>query len=407
MILALQILLLVTIGLMVFYLFLLSVLAAFARTPEVLEAACTRQFAVIVPAHNEESTLGPTIKSILALNYPREKFDVMVIADNCTDLTATVARDSGAIVVERTNNELRGKGHALRWCFDMLLLDPAKYDALVVVDADSTVSTNFLTVMNSRLDGGDRVIQAADLVRPNQGAWSSELTRLGFMLYNYARPLGRTVIGCTVGLRGNGMCFAAEVLRSYPWQAYTRTEDLEFGLYLLLHGIPVAFAPEASVLATMPLNPKLAESQRARWERGRLPVIKQYAPALIKNALLHGSFKSLDSFIDLVTPPLINLMAIVLGIFLFTWGLYIAGDGAMFSFAGMWTCVLVFGLLHMLIGLYASRADRFLYKALLSLPRFIAWKAMLYLKLSRRGETGEWVRTTREPSASHDSLRNR
>ena len=402
MLVVLQILLLATIGFLVFYLFMLSVLATFARVPIALEVARTRQFAIIVPAHNEESTIGPTIQSILALDYAREKFDVVVIADNCTDMTAKVARDSGANVIERTNNELRGKGHALRWCFDILLSDQTTYDAVVVVDADSTVSSNFLTVMSSRLERGDRVIQAADLVRPNPGAWSSELTRLVFILYNYARPLGRTVIGCTAGLRGNGMCFAAEVLRSYPWQAYTRTEDLEFGLYLLLHGIAVAFAPEASVLATMPSNPKLAESQRARWERGRLPVIRQYAPALIKNALLHGSFKSLDSFIDLVTPPLIHLVAVVFGIFLFTWGLYLAGAESMSSFAGMWTCVLVLGFLHMLIGLYASRADRFLYKALLSLPRFIAWKAMLYLKLSRRGETGEWIRTTREPSASHD-----
>ena len=399
---ALQILLLATLGFLVFYLFLLSVLAAFARTPEVSEAACTHQFAVIVPAHNEESTIGPTIKSILSLNYPRGKFDAIVIADNCTDLTATVARDSGAIVVERTSNELRGKGHALRWCFDMLLLDPTKYDALVVVDADSTVSTNFLTVMSSRLDGGDSVIQAADLVRPNPGAWSSELTRLGFMLYNYVRPLGRTVIGCTAGLRGNGMCFAADVLREHPWQAYTRTEDLEFGLHLLLHGIPVSFAPQASVLATMPQNPKLAESQRARWERGRLPVIKQYGPLLVKNALRHGSFKYMDSLIDLVTPPLINLIVIVLVVLVFTWGFYLAGVASMLGFVWLWTGVIFLGFFHMFIGLYASHADRFLYRALFSLPRYVVWKTLLYLRLMLRGETTEWIRTTREPLVPRD-----
>lgn len=402
MLVALQILFLATIGFLVFYLFLLSVLASIARVPKIFETARTRQFAVIVPAHNEESTIGPTIKSILNLDYPRGRFDVVVIADNCTDLTANVARDSGAIVVERMTNELRGKGHALRWCFDLLLSDPTKYDALVVVDADSTVSTNFLTVMSSYLERGDRVIQAADLVKPNPGAWSSELTRLGFMLYNYVRPLGRTVIGCTAGLRGNGMCFAADVLREYPWQAYTRTEDLEFGLYLFLHGISVSFAPQASVLATMPQNPKLAESQRARWERGRLPVIKRYGPLLIKNALLRGSFKFLDSFVDLVTPPLINLIAAVLVILFFTWCLYLAGVASMLAFAWLWTCVIFLGFFHMFIGLYASDADRSLYRALFSLPRYAVWKAMLYLKLAHQRETNEWIRTTREPLVPHD-----
>jgi 1,2-diacylglycerol 3-beta-glucosyltransferase len=393
---------LAAIGFLVVYLFMLSVLAACARVPRQFETTSERRFAVLIPAHNEEFTIAPTIKSLLELKYPPQNFDVVVVADNCTDRTADLARESGIIVYERTSTELRGKGHALRWCFDRLLSQSQGYDAFVVVDADSVVSKNFLAVMNHYLDRGDNVIQASDLVKPQPGAWSSEMTRLGFTLYNYTRPLGRRVIGCSAGLRGNGMCFAADVLRSHPWEAYTRTEDLEFGLSLFLAGIPVAFAPQASVLATMPQNPQLAESQRARWEHGRFPVIKKYGPLLLRHGLLHASYKSFDVLIDLVTPPLINLMGIVLGILFLATTFYFAGVASMLTFVYLWTCVLFLGILHTFIGLFAARADKFLYKSLVHLPRYALWKVMLYMKLVRHGETNEWIRTTRESLAAND-----
>ncbi len=384
-------------GFFVAYLFMLSVMAASVRTSKKVEPTYGRRIAVLIPAHNEEFTITPTIQSLLRLEYPRERFDVFVIADNCTDRTAEIGKQCGAIVLERTNNELRGKGYALRWCMDQLLSRSDGYDALVVVDADSIASRNFLGIMNTYLERGAKLLQASDLVKPQPGVWSSEMTRLGFTLYNYARPLGRRVIGCSAGLRGNGMCFDAGVLRSHPWHAYSRAEDLEFGLHLLLQGIPVTFAPEASVLATMPQNPQLAESQRARWEGGRLPVIKKYALPLLREGLLRGSLKCLDAFIDLVTPALINLMAMVTCVLLFTIVMFVTGLSEVLTFVYLWSGVFVLGVLHMFIGLFAARADKDLYKALFHLPRYAAWKMLLYLKLARHGETTEWVRTTREP----------
>ena len=397
-----QILLLATVGGFVVYLFSLSVLALFARTTTAFAATATRRFAVLVPAHNEESAISSTIQSILQVDYPRTCFDVIVIADNCTDQTAAVSKQNGALVFERENHDMRGKGYALRWCFDRLLSLDEPYDAFIVVDADSTVSMDFLRVMNHYLESGAKVIQASDMVKPQPGAWSSEMTRLGFTLYNYARPLGRKVIGCSAGLRGNGMCFSADVLRKHPWQAYSRAEDLEFGLHLLLNGISVTFAREAMVIATMPQNPRLAESQRARWEGGRFPVIKRYALPLLGRTVARGSFKLLDAFIDLVTPPLINLMGVVVGLLFMTFVLDALGVATMQLFVYLWAGILVLGFLHMFVGLYAAHADRDLYRALFHLPRYTAWKVMLYLKLFRRGETKEWIRTTREPAIAHE-----
>jgi cellulose synthase/poly-beta-1,6-N-acetylglucosamine synthase-like glycosyltransferase len=399
------ILLLVTVGFCVLYLFVLSVLALFGKTSRPASTRHHHRFAAIIPAHNEEQTIAPTIKSLLQTEYPRQKVDVIVVADNCADRTAAVGQENGATVLERTDETLRGKGHALRWCFDRLL-PQGRYDAFVVVDADSVVSPNFFSVMDEYLQRNATVIQASDLVKPRHDSWSSEMTRVGFLLYNYVRPLGRRVLGCSAGLRGNGMCLAAEVLRKHPWEAYSRAEDLEFGLSLLLKGVRVYFAPEARVLATMPHDPRLAESQRARWEGGRLPVIERFAWRLLSNALTRGSFRLLDAFIDLVTPPLVMLMAIVVTILLAT--IVLATVGLIPEmFVYLWGAVLLLGILHMFIGLLAAKADASLYRALLYIPRYALWKAALMLKLVKQDKTTEWIRTTREPAVAQGNSTKR
>ena len=197
MIFAFEIVLLIIFGFFLLYLAVLSILALTARKRKVTKTSRFRKMAVIVPAHNEEVTIGRTLHSLLAVNYPRDSYDLIVIADNCTDRTADRARASGAIVYERENVALQGKGHALRWCFDLLLSGNLKYEALVVVDADSVVSNNFLEVMNFYLEKGGKAIQCSDVVELQPGSWSSEATRLGFVLYNYVRPLGRQVIRCS------------------------------------------------------------------------------------------------------------------------------------------------------------------------------------------------------------------
>ena len=104
-----------------------------------------KKFSVIVPAHNEELVIGPLIDNLTSLNYPKELYDVFVIADNCTDSTASIARAHGALVYERTNHEQKGKGYALEWFFAKLYNSPKKYDAVVIFDADNLVPPIFAT----------------------------------------------------------------------------------------------------------------------------------------------------------------------------------------------------------------------------------------------------------------------
>jgi len=356
----------------------------------------TWPISVIVPAHNEEGSIPATLQSLAAVDYPSGLHDVVVVADNCTDNTATVARTHGARVLERTDRSNRGKGHALRWAFDTLLAENPRYDAVIVVDADSVVTENFIRVMNAYLERGARVIQSSDLVVPDRRSWSTEITRLGFTLYNHVRPLGRKVLGFSAGLRGNGMCFDAALLRSTPWNAFGVTEDLQYGLTLLLGGEIVRYAPEAAVYATMPALAKNAVSQRVRWEKGRGPIKKRFSRRLLSEAVRKPSPAALDAWMDLVTPPFVHLMAGVTAALAVHAVFAIVAPGTVSAYLFAWAIVLGLGIAHVLIGLIAARADAGQYAALLYLPLYAGWKFWTYVFGSGSKPPEEWVRTTRE-----------
>ncbi len=394
--------LLLLVGLPLGYLAVLSVLAILARRPHQNAPSRFRRMAVVIPAHNEEEGIGETVQSLLSVDYPRNEFDVVVIADNCTDRTASRARSEGALVRERTSADRRSKGHALRWAFDALLTEG--YEGFLVCDADTVASRNILRSINIRLERGALAVQCNDQVRPAPGAWSAEATRAGFLLYNYVRPLGRSVFGGSAGLRGNGMAFAADTLRRVPWEAYSRAEDLEYGLTLLCQGITVEFAPEASVLAIMPTDPRNAESQRARWEGGRFPVVRRFFGRLIREAVRKRSYRLLDAAIDLVTPPFVNLMLVGTGCAAVVTGLWFAGVDAMGRFALLWGIVISFGIIHVVVGFAAARALPDLVRLLRFVPIYALWKLRLYIRIIVGGDTSAWVRTVREsPSRTEGS----
>jgi 1,2-diacylglycerol 3-beta-glucosyltransferase len=202
------------------------------------------------------------------------------------------------------------------------------------------------------------------------------------------------------------MCFSAGLLRRMPWNSYSLNEDLEYGLKLLLNGTPVTFAPEALVHATMPTTPKNAESQRSRWERGRLPVIRSYTWPLALAALRQRSFTPIDALIDLVTPPFVNLFGGV-GAATGAHLLLLAAGAPVQSLLLAWSLILAALVAHVLIGLPAAGADPALYRAFLYIPRYALWKISLYARTLRSRSSEEWVRTTREQSATDEPAASR
>lgn len=351
------------------------------------------RFCIVVPAHNEAQGIGRTLSSLKSLDYPQRLFDVVAVADNCTDGTAAVVRSAGCACLERSDRELKGKGYALKFAFEKLL--PEGYDAFIVVDADSILSADFLRSMDNHLLSGEKVIQGCyGLSNPDASALTY-FFQIGNVLENGFFYEAKSRLGLPVNLRGNGMCFAREVLERFPWDSFSITEDTEYGLRLLSNGLSISFAPEAIVLARQPETIEQANVQRVRWASGNAGVTKSLGLKLIMKGILKGDLKLADAGLSLfvLSKPFLLLLALLFvaasyaayairpetGIYFLAWALSLLFAQAAYLFAGI---------------LY-ERIDLRRAKYLLLSPFLMIWFfAVTVLGLAGyRADT--WARTTR------------
>jgi cellulose synthase/poly-beta-1,6-N-acetylglucosamine synthase-like glycosyltransferase len=343
---------------------------------------------VLIPAHDEELVIGRLLRSLDGLDYPRDRFDVCVVADNCADGTASIARTFDARVYERVDDAQRAKGFALRWLLTRLRAERRPYDAFVVLDADSVVEANLLRSFDARLEAGSQVVQAYYSVLNANASAVAGLRYAALAALHYLRPLGRAALGLSCGLKGNGMCFAAPVLETFAWNWFTLAEDVEFHLALVHAGVRVDFAPETKVLADMPVTLAQSTTQNQRWERGRLQMLRARVPGLVRDGLLKRSPLQLDAAIEQLIPPLSVpfLVGGLTGIAALALGAYPA---AVFAAIGLLT-----QLAYLATGLLMVRAPLRAYLALGSAPVYIAWKAGVYAQSLLPTRTG-WIRTER------------
>ncbi len=354
------------------------------------------RFDIVVPAHDEESGVAETVHSLLAVDYPRERFRVVVVADNCADGTAERARGAGARVLERKDPERRGKGYALAFAFERLGAEH-RADAFVVVDADSVVSPNLLGAFAARIEGGAEALQARYGVRNRDASWRTRLLHLAFTLFHDVRSRGREVLGLSCGLRGNGMAFSTGLLRRVPHGAFSIVEDLEYGIQLGLAGCRVHDVAEASVVGDMAASETASRSQRTRWEGGRLALARRHAPELLRRAWRERSPVLLDLALDLLVPPLTYLvLAVALGLSVSTTGLAL-GLGTTLATV-MWAAALLGLAVYVAVGWIEACLGWRGALDLLHVPLFILWKLTLWAR-DDPGRRGEWVRTTREDRA--------
>ncbi|HEV7214451.1 MAG TPA: glycosyltransferase [Chloroflexota bacterium] len=346
------------------------------------------RFDLVIAAHDEEETLPRLLASIGALDYPPELLRVHVVADNCTDNTAEVARLAGALVHERSDAQRIGKGFALALGMAAALELPGRPDdGLVIVDADSDLAPNVLRVMAAYLAAGAGAIQGYYSVR-NAGDSSVAMLRyVALCLYHYLRPLGRARLGLSAGLRGNGMCFRRDVA-ALGWMAHGLTEDVEQHFRLLEHGIHVTFAPEAVVRAEMPVTLRGAAVQNSRWERGRLEALLVEVPRFLRLAVRRRDPSALDAALEqLVAPLSVCVAACVLAMLAGLLGrsrrLRVLGFGSLIGQAA-----------YVLVGLRLAGAPASAYHALASAPRYISWKAWIWLRATVR-PPARWQRTDR------------
>ena len=372
------------------YLFVLTLCSGLPR-PRPAPTRGGFRFAIVVPAHDEEQMIGDTVASLLAMDYPADEFRVVVVADNCSDGTADVARRAGARTLERTDLERRGKGYALDLAFTTILAE-GQADALVVVDADTSVSPGLLTAFAARLAAGERVIQGRYGVRNIDASWRTRLMAIALGMFHDLRSLARERLRLSCGLRGNGMCFAAGVLTTHPHRAHGLVEDVEYGVELGVAGIRVAYAHEAEVRGEMAAGRRAATTQRERWEGGRAKLARQWLAPLLRKAIGQRDRVALDLALDLATPPLSRIaLAIALGIGLEAWA-WLA-HGAVTAAAWIWAAHALALAAYVIRGVVLSGLGARGFVVLTLAPGYVLWK----LAAVRRRAPAEWRRTERPP----------
>ena len=371
------------------YLLVLTLLSR--APPTALRSSRRLRFDVIVPAHNEAAVIEGVVANLRKLDWPADGFRVLVVADNCTDSTAALARAAGAEVLERHDTEHRGKGHALDFAFRASRAKGWAY-AVVVVDADTEVSANLIEAFAARIENGAKAVQAHYGVLNSQASWRTRLMSIALASFHRVRSRARERLQLSCGLRGNGWSITHGLLQQVPYRAFSLAEDIEYGIDLGLAGYRVHYADEAHVAAMMVPDEEAARTQRRRWEDGRLQLIRSKTLPLLRESMGRGGAVCLDLAFDLLVLPLSYVVLNVAVLIVFA-GVSLLWEPSMEIWLWLGLGCGMSLLLYVLRGWQLSGVGM---RGLMDLgraPFFVLWKVLLML---RAHESAEWVRTKRE-----------
>jgi cellulose synthase/poly-beta-1,6-N-acetylglucosamine synthase-like glycosyltransferase len=342
------------------------------------------RLAVVVPAHNEEALIESTLRS---LRDAGPETPVYVVAHNCTDATAEIATRCGAHVLVLRNSRLRGKGAALRHGFLEAIAEGS--NAILVVDADTSVSPNLIEATRLKLSEGADATQCRYELKlaPDQSRNPmARLRALAFRGMNVLRGKGRAGLGFSTGIFGNGFALTAAMLERVPFDADSIAEDVEYHTKLVSAGISVFWIGDASVEAQPPRSLEAQASQEARWEGGRMRIARQSTARLLA-AIFRGRWRAIETLADVWSLPLSRgIIALMLTVGLPVLWLH--------QFAIVCAAVALFYVFESAMLGDEPVADLL---ALAGAPPYLLWKALitpLVLRQSRR--RAEWARARRE-----------
>ena len=281
----------------------------------VRSAGARWRVAVLVPAHNESMGIASTLEDIKG--QLRDGDDLLVVADNCTDDTAAVARTSGADVLERNDPERIGKGYALDWGLRHLEGNPP--EIVVMIDADCRLAEGAIDQLASNCSTTGRPVQALYLMKSPDGSQiNHQIAEFAWRVKNWVRPLGLRALNLPCQLMGTGMAFPWRVIRGANLATGWIVEDLKLGLDLAAAGHQPLFCPSARVTSQFASSARGTEIQRSRWEHGHIQTMVKHAPRLAWAAITRGSFSLLALTLDLTVPPLSLLALLLMLMFLVT-----------------------------------------------------------------------------------------
>jgi len=358
------------------------------RKHEALTAAQSIRAVILMPAHDEAGSIARFVTA-LAPQFG-ETVRLVVVADNCSDDTAAVARAAGAQVIERHDASLRGKGHALAFGRDWLAQDPP--DCVVVLDADCELEGDSLAQLIAACVASQRPVQSCYLMRTRVGdAAMVQISNFAFLIKNLVRQRGAARLGAPAVLGGTGMAFPWALFRDAPLATSHLVEDLVLGIDFARAGHPPLYLETARTWSS-PAAQEATRTQRTRWEHGFIQTATGQALPLIGTGLARGRWGLIWLGLHLAVPPLALLMMLGIAALGVTTLLALVGASAL-------PAVMLFALMALVtiaLGIAWSREGREAVSGgtLLRIPLYLLWKVPVYLKLVR-GKQSEWVRTER------------
>lgn len=282
------------------------------------------RFMAIIPAHNEEAVVGNLIESLKNQNYDKDLYDIYVIADNCTDNTAKVAKEAGAIVYKRFDETKKTKGYALDWFLKQKIEENAPYDAFFIFDADNIVHPDFIKNMNKKLCQGEDVVQGYRDIKNPTDSWITAGYALFYWSMHRFYHLARYNLGLSPLLNGTGFMVKFDVVKPQGWDTVTLTEDIEFSLKRIIKGKRLGWATDAICYDEQPVGFKQSWSQRSRWTVGHIQCIKEYTKQLAVAAKENKTMMNFDGLLYILgSIPMFIVTLVLLG----TNFLMYAGDG--------------------------------------------------------------------------------
>ena len=278
------------------------------------------RFMLIIPAHNEEKVVGALVDSLQKLDYNKKAYDIYVIADNCTDKTAEIAKKAGAIVYERFDETRKTKGFALQWFLKQKIEEDAPYDAFCIFDADNIVDKNFLKAMNKKLNQGEDVVQGYRDIKNPSDSWITAGYAIFYWTMNRFYHLARYNLGLSPLINGTGFMVKFDVVKPDGWQTKTLTEDIEFSLKRIIAGKKLGWATDAIVYDEQPVGFKQSWSQRSRWTVGHIQCLHEYTKPLavaVKDNKTVMNFDGLLYMLGSIPMFVLTLLLLVLNVVIF------------------------------------------------------------------------------------------
>lgn len=300
------------------YYFVISAFGWKKRTDKYYYKGPLNSYAIIISAHDEEMVIRNTINSIKEMDYPSNKYEIFVVADNCSDNTAQLARESGASVYERTNLQENGKGQALKWMFNILFRLNKKYDAVVILDADNLVSKDFLKQIDKKMSQGFEVVQGYRDMKNPWESWVTMSYSITYWLANRLCQLPRQYLGMNCTLTGSGYAVRIDTLKKIGWKIETLTEDVEFYFQLCLQDVKIGWAHEAVIYDEQPTTLLQSWKQRTRWMQGHFSCVFIYGKQILRKLLQEKNIHAFDSLVMLLYPffcVLGSILMVIQGIY--------------------------------------------------------------------------------------------